>query len=427
MPRLAGRRVKFKGKGGSGRSLTSLALITFLVVAGVFFLTTFKRFQVIDALNVADHSTSSEREGKQPATQPEEKPLRSSDLAEIWEGYRDVEYEHRDSTREDSEDSWKDTVEQTDNFQAEDDEVVEEGFQEDLNADESVSAEIEEKSPSLESVLSESSDIEKIVVDQEEEESLSQTLEEDEVPHNGIEELPRLDDALTDFGTEELDGDEPETLVTSELDDPLEAEGQHVLVDTAEEGRSSDKPAPAANNLDPETGLSHDFLDEIEVKGGIDDYLKNTQVDFEHLDHSKENGHHIEQAFSIAHWKEWQNTTKGVKEYYKLNVMFDDSDEEKQTWKKTMIRIDTPSKNHSKGRRRRGGGTNSRSSSTRGRNGGTNGQTIVDGNRKIVPVTLECDESVLKGLSRRERAKTGCYAHKSSSHNRKKATRAVST
>ena len=115
----------------------------------------------------------------------------------------------------------------------------------------------------------------------------------------------------------------------------------------------------------------------------------------------------IEQACAIAHWKEWQNTEKGVDEYYKLNVLFDDTEEEEKVgWKKTMIRI-PPSKRRApppRSRRRR-----SRDQGTSGGGGGGTTTREVDGNRKILPVKLPCDEKVLRGLSRKERAKTGCF------------------
>ena len=161
--------------------------------------------------------------------------------------------------------------------------------------------------------------------------------------------------------------------------------------------------------LDAETGLSHAFLAELEVRGGgIEDYLKDTKVDFSHVETSAEENHKIEQAFATAHWKEWQNTKKGVNEYYKLNVLFDDSQEEEQvSWKETRIRIPPPKRSPSRTKRRRrgdGGGP-----TTAARPGSTQ-RTTVDGEVRRLPVKLPCDESVLRGLPKRERARTGCFA-----------------
>ncbi|QDZ18027.1 hypothetical protein HOP50_01g05330 [Chloropicon primus] len=154
--------------------------------------------------------------------------------------------------------------------------------------------------------------------------------------------------------------------------------------------------------LDKATGLSHSFLEELESIGSIEEYLKDTKVDYEKVQNSGAKNHKIEQAFSMAHWKEWQKTEKGVNEYYKLNVLFDDSSyDEKETWKETKIRIPPPRQSTPRSRRRRRDPASPRSRSS--------ATPVVDGEHKMLPATLPCDEKVLRGLSKRERAKTGCF------------------
>ena len=226
----------------------------------------------------------------------------------------------------------------------------------------------------------------------------------DESESIGVEEE---DDALDDDGDEVTAEEVVENVV--KVDSKTEAKAREAEVRDPAPPVAEERERAIENHsdLDKETGLSNKFLAEYESIGEIEDYLKETKVDYSNLDTSREDNHKIEQAFATAHWKEWQNTEKGVDEYYKLNVLFDDTEEEEKVgWKKTMIRI-PPSKRRApppRSRRRR-----SRDQGTSGGGGGGTTTREVDGNRKILLVKLPCDEKVLRGLSRKERAKTGCF------------------
>ena len=163
----------------------------------------------------------------------------------------------------------------------------------------------------------------------------------DESESIGVEEE---DDALDDDGDEVTAEEVVENVV--KVDSKTEAKAREAEVRDPAPPVAEERERAIENHsdLDKETGLSNKFLAEYESIGEIEDYLKETKVDYSNLDTSREDNHKIEQAFATAHWKEWQNTEKGVDEYYKLNVLFDDTEEEEKVgWKKTMIRI-PPSK-----------------------------------------------------------------------------------
>ena len=435
MPGAAYRKLRFKMKGGVSPSTFTFqrTLFAFGIVAGLFFLSTFNRFQAIDASLQAGGVGKRGRLAVPPETESKAKilqPLQPEDLGlEVVNKYQSKEVRGESETSAVLRTADLDTgavsssggpkleeIESKTMVEKEGEVEVERREEEEDTSD--VTLDITETDfAALPIDSKEASDEDQFLADavtEAESGSKSETDgkdandEEEEEEEEEDEEVGRRaeDFVGTNDGDEESGANDDEEKEKAMIGTTAARTEDAALVsDDEEEPKIEEKQED--DILDRETGLSNAFLEEIERKGGIEDYLKETKVDYSKVDSSQEETRKIEQAFSTAHWKEWQNTNKSVKEYYKLNVLFDDSEEgEEESWKRTMIRIN-PSKHPSRSKRRRRGGG--------GGGGGNVESSSLDGNNhKILPMKLPCDESVLRGLSRKDRAKTGCFAKKGS-------------